>query len=168
MMGTGLNRIPVIFALFQICSEELIHFIKGDDISLVIEVGVACAGNEHQFLVFPFQFLKSVLAEIAGVCLIPVNQKDGASDFITVLEDRHIQEGQGGGDIPSIVGVQRTRMISTAGFVIVMIIFYKIRSILGHRIDNSAGPLIAAVFVVFCPLSVQSCSFAVPGFFAVK
>ena len=50
------------------------------------------SGDQHQLLVIPFQLLEGVFAEIAGVSLVAVDEKDGASDLIAVLQDGMIQE----------------------------------------------------------------------------
>ena len=58
-------------------------------------------------------------------------------------------------------------MVSSFGFIVSVIIFYKERRVLGKRVDNSAAKLIAAVFAVGNTLCVQSLALFVTSCFAV-
>ena len=60
-------------------------------------------------------------------------------------KDRLVQKGHTSGFIPTAIGVQRTRVVSTGCFIIVMIILYKERSIFRQRIDHPAAQLIASI-----------------------
>ena len=58
-------------------------------------------------------------------------------------------------------------MIAAPGFIIVIIIFNKKRSILGQWVCHSARASIRAVFVVQCALGIQRFSLFISGFFAI-
>ena len=56
----------------EILAEEFINLGKGDDVLLVVEVGVACAGNDHEKLVVLLagsygQLLVCVAAEVERI-----------------------------------------------------------------------------------------------------
>ena len=66
---------------------------------------MVCTGDNEQFLVIAGQLAVRCLAEIAGVRFLSVYQQHGRADLAAVLQDRHIQERQRGGHIPTAVGV---------------------------------------------------------------
>lgn len=77
-------------------------------------------GDNHKLLVIAGQLRKSVLAEIAGMSLFPVNNQNCAADFMTVLQNRHIHKGLTACYIPAAVGVEASRMIAALSFVVVV------------------------------------------------
>ena len=125
------------------------------------------AWNDEQFLVVAAQLFKGVPAEVAGMCLLSMDQQHRAADLVAVLQKRHIQERQRRGDIPTLVGVQRPRMIPAAGFVIVEVVFHKEGRILRQRVDHAARPGIGPALVVSRPLCIQGLAFFVARFLAV-
>lgn len=65
----------------DILVKELFNLGKGDDVLLIIQVRVACAGNDHEEFVVLLarrygQFLVGVAAEIEGVCFLSVENHD--------------------------------------------------------------------------------------------
>ena len=87
--------LPLPWALFQIFPVELFYLVKWDFLEIIIQVGMACAGDNQQFLVVPFQHLVSILAEIAGMGFLPVYQQHGVADFTGIAQDGHVQERKG-------------------------------------------------------------------------
>ena len=53
------------FLLFQIHTIELLNFVERNLFEVVIQVGVACSGDNQQFFVAAFQHLVRVFTEIA-------------------------------------------------------------------------------------------------------
>lgn len=59
-----------------------------------------CAGDDEQLLIVGVGIVlhhvgKSILAEIAGVGLVPVDHQHGAADLVAVAQDGHVEERQG-------------------------------------------------------------------------
>ena len=73
--------------------EEAVDFVKGDDVHLIVQVGMGCAGDDHQLFVVALQFFESVFAEITGVRLLTVDDQYGVADFTGVAQLRHIHKG---------------------------------------------------------------------------
>ena len=94
---------------------------------------MVCAGDNEQFLVIAGQLAVHCFAEIAGVRLFPVYQQHGRADFVAVLQDRHIQERQRGGHIPTAVGVQAAGMVASRSLIVGIIVLYKLRCILRQQ-----------------------------------
>ena len=53
-----------------------------------------CAWDDEQLLVVAPELLVGVLAEIAGMGVLAVNEEDCALDFTGIRQERHIEEGQ--------------------------------------------------------------------------
>ena len=70
--------------LFQIFPKESFHLVKWDDVHLIIQICVHSVWDDHKFFVLPFQFLKRILAEIAGMCFFSVDQQYRIADLIAV------------------------------------------------------------------------------------
>lgn len=66
--------------------------------------------DDKQFLAVPRQLGKSVLAEIAGVGLFTVHDRNGAADFIGVAQDRLVEEGKTTDLVPAAAGVEGGEM----------------------------------------------------------
>ena len=114
----------------QILRKKCVELFKRNDVHLIVKVSVVCTGDNEQFLVIAGQLAVRCFAEIAGVRLFPVYQQHGRADFAAVLQDRHIQERQRGGHIPTAVRVQATGVIATWRFVVGVLVLHKLRSIL--------------------------------------
>ena len=53
-----------------------------------------CARDDEQLLVVALELLVGILAEIAGMGILAVNEEDCALDFTGIRQERHIEEGQ--------------------------------------------------------------------------
>ena len=80
--------------------EKCIQLVERDGIfsTAIVEIGVDGTGDDHEFLVVRvfavFDHVGiGVFAEIAGMGVLAVNQKDGAAYLIAVLKDGLIDEG---------------------------------------------------------------------------
>ena len=80
--------------LFQVLAEEGLNPVEGNLLEVVVEVGVDCAWDDEQLLVVALELLVGVLAEIAGMGVLTVDEEDSALDFTGIRQDRHIEEGQ--------------------------------------------------------------------------
>ena len=80
--------------LFQVLAEEGLNPVEGNLLEVVVEVGVDCAWDDEQLLVVALELLVGVLAEIAGMGVLTVNEEDCALDFTGIRQERHIEEGQ--------------------------------------------------------------------------
>ena len=90
---------------------------------------MACAGDNHQFLVIAPQFLVGILAEVTGVRLFAMNDKHGVFDFVSAAHQREIDERNGLRCVPSLIRVERTFVITARGLVVGMVILEELRSI---------------------------------------
>lgn len=84
--------------LFQVFVEEFFDLGKGDDVFPVVEVGVACAGYNHEELVVGFaggdgQFLVGVAAEVERVGFLAVEYHDSVLDFAGAAHQREVYPG---------------------------------------------------------------------------
>ena len=82
----------------------------------VVEIGVDSVRDDQQlFIVRVLAILDHVgigiTAEIAGVGLLAMDDQNGATNFVAVLENRLVHEGFAGDHVPTTVGIQRTGMI---------------------------------------------------------
>ena len=111
-MVIGFFTTDALIKLTHILPEECCHFVEGDHIHAVIEVGVIGAGNDEQLLVLAGELFVDTLAEIAGVRFLSVYQQHGRANLAAVLQDRHLQERQRGRHVPAAVGVQTAGMVS--------------------------------------------------------
>lgn len=72
--------------------EEAFNLVKGNDVHLIIQVGMGCAGDDHQLFVVALQFFESVFAEVTGVRLLTVDNQYGVADLAGVTQLGHIHE----------------------------------------------------------------------------
>ena len=84
---------PGLSFCIQIFLKEALQFIKGNSVlsAAVIEIRVNSAGNDHKFLVVRVLTVFDhvgigVTAEITGVCLVPVDQKDCTAELLHVTQ----------------------------------------------------------------------------------
>ena len=111
-------------------------------------------GNNHQFFIIAFQLLESILTKIAGVSFFSMNEQHGTADFIGIRKDRCVEKCKIGGFVPAQTGVDGTRMITSFGLVIIIIILHELRRITGRfRVRHGAG--ISVGTVVFRALGVK-------------
>ena len=100
--------------------KEALYFVEWNDVPVtaVVEIGVYRVRNDHQFFVVcvfaVFDHVGiGITAEIAGMRLLAMDQKDCAADLIAVLKDRLINKGFAADDVPAAVGIQGTGMVAT-------------------------------------------------------
>ena len=74
-MVIGFFTTDALIKLTHILPEECCHFVEGDHIQPIVQVGVDGSGNDEQFLVVASQLFKGVPAEVAGMCLFAVDQQ---------------------------------------------------------------------------------------------
>ena len=129
-------------------------------------------GDDHEFLVVRvfavFDHVGiGVFAEIAGMGVLAVNQKDCASDLIGILKDRLVDKALAADDVPAAVGIQGTGVIASLSFVIVVVILHKERRVFRKRIDHTAAKFILAVFQILKSLGAHGGFCLVTGLLAV-
>ena len=93
-----------------------VDFLKRNFFEVVVKIHMGGPRNDHQLLVVSGQFLEGVLAEIAGMRLLAVDQQTCRADFTAVCKKRRVEKGKSRSLVPSPVGVQGTRMIATGAF----------------------------------------------------
>ena len=113
--------------LFHVFLKEFLHLIKGDHIEVVIKIRVHCSGDDKKFLVdgvfaVPDHCVKGVFPKVEAVRLLAVHHKYSAADLVAVFQDRLVHKGHLADRIPTLIGVQRPRMICSA-FIIFTVIF---------------------------------------------
>ena len=123
----------------EVLTEEGLNLVEGDNGKIVVKVSVDSAGDEEQLLVVALQTLEGVLAEVAGVGLVAMDDEDGVADFLNKSQDGLVEDGQDGGDVPALVGVQRAGMLTARGLVMGVVILHEPRRVLGTRVDHAAG-----------------------------
>lgn len=143
------------FGLFQMFHIECHDLVERNLVEVVVEVHMAGAGDDEEFLVVAGELLEGVFAEVAGMGLFAVDEKDGAADFTGVGHYRHVQEGEGRGDIPAAVGVEGTAVVATGSLVIGVIVFYELWGIFRKRIHDTSCEGVCAVPVVLGALGIQ-------------
>lgn len=63
---------------------ECHDLVERDLVEVVVEVHMAGAGDDEEFLVVASELLEGVFAEVAGMGLFAVDEEDGAADFTGV------------------------------------------------------------------------------------
>ena len=69
-------------ALLKVLAEECLYPVEGNLLEVVVEVGVDCAGDDEQLLVVALELLVGVLAEIAGMGVLAVNEEDFSPAYV--------------------------------------------------------------------------------------
>ena len=105
--------------------EELLDLVEGDNILPVIKVGVDSSGEDQQLLIGGIGAILhhigvGVLTEVAGVGLLTVDHQHSAADLAAVAQDGHVKEGQGGGGVPPVIGIEGPLGIASFGLVVVI------------------------------------------------
>ena len=98
--------------LLQVLLEERRDLVERDLLHVVVEVRMARAGDDHEFFVRALELLEGTLAEVARMGFLAVNDEHWAFDFTRVGKQRHVHEGERTRRVPTLVGVQGTRMIA--------------------------------------------------------
>ena len=92
--------------LLQVLFEERLHLVVGNHAGdVVVKVHVGGAGDDHEFLVGAGQQAEGVLAEIAAVGLLAVDEEDGILDLAGPGQQGLVQEALAADDVPPVVGV---------------------------------------------------------------
>lgn len=116
---------------------------------------MACTGNNHQLLVVTFQLLERIFSEITGMRLFSVNNKHCVFDFIRTAHKREVDKWNGLRCVPSLIGVERTFVITARSLVVGMVILEELRSIGGQFIGDTTARLRKTVAEVLCALRRQ-------------
>ena len=69
---------------------ERLDTVEGNHLKVVIQVCMYRPGDEKQFLVLPFQLRKSILAEVARMRLLAVDDQDRVANLGAIRQYRHI------------------------------------------------------------------------------
>ena len=146
--------------------------IEGDHIQLVVQVGMHRAGDDEQFLVLRVGIALhhggvGVPAEVAGVGLLAVDDKDGGADLIAVPQNGLIHKRHGAGHIPAAVGVQGPGVVAPGSLVVVVVVLHIEGGVLGHFFRHTAAQSVGAALVVLDPLGVEGLFLLIPGGLAV-
>ena len=81
---------PVAVRLLHVLFKESLYLIKRYDIRSVIQIRMNGIRDDHKFLVIrilavPYHCRISILAELAGMCLLPVDKQNRTANLIAVL-----------------------------------------------------------------------------------
>lgn len=85
------------------------------------------ARHDDERLVLALEELERVLAEVARMSLLAVNEQDGAPDFSRIRQERHVDEGQRRGRIPPAVRIERTLVVPALRLVVVPVVGDELR-----------------------------------------
>ncbi len=119
-------------------------------------------GTTTNSLLSPFKESESVLSEIEGMGLVAMDYHHGILQLIGIFKELEVKEWQRGCCVETSVGVERPFVIASfCGLVVVVIVLYKLRGIIGERVNNSAAEFIGAIAVVFGTLGAQGGTFGV-------
>ena len=76
----------------HVAAKEGFDSVERYFVHIVVKICMHCSGNNQQLLVVPFQLFESILAEITGMGIFPVHEKDGTPDLSGIGEYGHIEE----------------------------------------------------------------------------
>lgn len=102
---------------------------------------MACAGNNHQFLVITFQSLERIFTEIVRVRLLAMNDQHGIFDFVRTAHQWEIDERDGFRRVASLIGVERAGVIAARGLVVGVVVLEELRGIGRQGVGNAAARL---------------------------
>ena len=114
--------------LFQIYPEEGFHLVVWNHSgNVVVEIHMGGTRDYHQLLVSfdgaltldvaAGHALKCILAEIAAVGLLAVDEENGSLDFSRPGQKRLVQEALATDDVPAILGVAAALVIAARGLM---------------------------------------------------
>ena len=134
---------------------ERLDTVEGNHLEVVIQVRMDRPGDEEQFLVLPFQLRESILAEVARMRLLTVDNQDRVANLGAIREYRHIHERKRGGLVPSPVGVERTLVVAPLRLIVSVVVLDKPRGIVGQGVGETARQSVRTVAVVLRALGIQ-------------
>ena len=85
--------IEVYHTLLQIFVIEIDYFVKGNNIDLIVEVGVGSTGYNKQFFIVAGQFGEGVLRRGKRICLVAMDDEHGGAYFIGMVKQGVSQKG---------------------------------------------------------------------------
>ena len=97
--------------------------------------------DNHEFLVAAGKETIGILAEIAAVGLLTVDEQNWILDFSRPGQQGLVQEALASDDVPAVVGVAAALVIAARGLIVGMIVLDEPGSIFRKRVDDAAGPL---------------------------
>ena len=96
-----------------------------------------------------------------------MEHQHGTADFVGVVQNGHVDKGQGRGHIPAVVGVEGPLGVPPLGLVVVVVVLEEEGGVLGQRVHHTPGPGVGAGLVVLGALGVEGLFHLVPGVGAV-
>lgn len=144
-----------IRVLFQIFAIECFYLVERYFVEIVVEVGMVGSGDDEELFVVSLEFLEGVFAEIAGVGLLSMYEEYGVAYLVAVREYGHVDEGQRGGLVPPVVGVERPFVVSPGCLVIGVVVFDELGDVVGQGVYDSSGGCVCPLLVVAGALCVQ-------------
>lgn len=128
---------------------------------------MARARDNHQLLVASFQLFERVLAEVAAVGVLAVDDKHRAFDFVGIGEQLCVQERCCGLHRPAAVRVERAFMVAARRLVVGVVVLDELGRVLGKRIDDSACERVCSCGEVLGALCRKRAAEVLPGLRAV-
>ena len=128
--------------------------------------------NDHQFFIVRIltvldHICISILTEITGMSLLPVNDQNSAANLIGIFQNRLIHKGLAPYHIPSAIGVKGTGVIATVSLVVIMIVCNEEWCILRNYLYHTSAKLIFVCLEIFQTLRTHSFLLLVAGFFTI-
>lgn len=113
----------IIVFSFQILIEELLYLVERNYLRLIVEVGMACAGNHHEELVVILtrgdgQFLVGIAAEIERMGFLSMKNHYGVLNLSGAAHKREIDPGDRRCRVATAIGIQGTGMITTLRLIV--------------------------------------------------
>jgi len=87
------------------------------------------AGDNHQFLVLAFQQFEGILAHIAAVGLLAVDDEDSAADFARIVQQAGVHHRHHTARGPTVGGVAATLVVAARGLIVVVVVLDELRGI---------------------------------------
>ena len=112
-------------------------------------------GDDVQLLVVARQPPERILAEIARVRTLAVEQQHGAADLAGIGQKGHVEKRQRGGRVPALVGVERPPVIAARRLVVGVIVLHELGRIGGQRIGHTACTGVGATAVILRALRIE-------------
>ena len=117
-----------------------------------------CVWDNHEFFVaddgafifymFAGHLFERAFAEVAAVRICAMDNEHGIDDFVGVSEQFGVEQRNGGDFGPAFVGVERAFVIAARRFIIGVVIFDELRSLIWNWVDDAAGAFVSAVFII--------------------